>query len=450
MRVINLQISSEAEALSTKHQSLSLLGYLIDDDTLMASKCRVIFIGTGQCMPECCTMTRISLSSISLCKTDLLVVLDNGPYAVHNGHLILRRWTRDYYALVEVQRIQDGFRITMAEDQRFQPMNIDPPPEVDNDGNDGDVNDNDNGNKDHGNGGGDGNNGGPDNNPGNGEQEDMDLEGGTEDDQPDDPLPGGIQPPFENGFHQAPENSPPSSRDDRGVRLEEQPEEMVGNIVLSPNPIAVGFDDIPDWWRPWGFFCNAQSNNLENEVNQGYSQVKVIVSETMLTEVVDHQEAEYQLEEQASQYFSRILMQGEKINKFEEDIILTWPLSNSTPGNQDQVQTVPSGFLSAGCSSGKRTRWIPHAGSKKLKKMGCQFSSQKREGEDVSATNPAEAWSTNASRSLNSDQLQGPIAQGDSQGKGDFQEALQDMCRCKGARADESKAKEDEDWKWHF
>ncbi|CAI9106088.1 OLC1v1005146C1 [Oldenlandia corymbosa var. corymbosa] len=288
IRVTSMQISPAAESLLAENQSLSLLGYLIDDRYFNGEQMQTYLHRNWAVYARVTHYDRNLFVIRFLSKTDLLASFDNGPYAVHGGLLILRRWyedddivlgqvritklsiwvrrcgrlghpnhicsivldvaleaflddhfkaqaarnnapiywnelrkmfpetmradghknrrctrlmatflnkTRGYYSLIEEDKIRDGFRITMAEDQGFQPMNIDPPPEDDDEGNDDS---------------GQGLNGGG--------QEDIDLGDREDNEMHDDPLNEGIQPPFENGFHQGPENSTPSSTGERVVQ----------------------------------------------------------------------------------------------------------------------------------------------------------------------------------------------------------------------------------------
>ncbi|CAI9106555.1 OLC1v1005742C1 [Oldenlandia corymbosa var. corymbosa] len=196
--------------------------------------------------------------------------------------------TRDYYALIEEERINDGFQITMDEVQGFQPMNIDPPPGDDDDGEEGGNDpDNNEGNEE-----GNGHHGGPSN----GDQEDMDLGEGDGVDRYDSPPHVGMQPPYENGFHDDTIDSYPLSSIERG--------------------------------------------QLEFGVN--------------------HKEKDHNLELQPSQYFSRLYMQGKDINQAEEDIILTWPRDSEEPVSPTLSETRASITKSARRSNVKNQALIPN------------------------------------------------------------------------------------------
>ncbi|CAI9090760.1 OLC1v1025594C1 [Oldenlandia corymbosa var. corymbosa] len=268
--------------------------------------------------------------------------------------------TRSYYALIEEERVNDGFKITMDGDQGFHAMDIDPPPSEDDEDHNGDQTDEEENHED------------PDENRfGNGVIND-----------------GG---PQENGFHEgsatssppgsvARGNSPNSvlsfpsftvSHDDRDrlpnynlleltqatfsplsnlIPSEDQPQETNGlensvdvvsyvepsvlvNSQISGNSNVLSVEehsvDVPS---PGIGDLNIKDKDRKFSVDQdtlfdteNEMVAKEVDAENLVTPEMEEADAQYQLEEQAAQYFSRLLVAGDEINSMEKAIILSWP-----------------------------------------------------------------------------------------------------------------------------
>ncbi|CAI9114852.1 OLC1v1015661C1 [Oldenlandia corymbosa var. corymbosa] len=342
MRVAGMQISLAAEAISAEDQPLSLLGYLIDDRYFNGEQMQNYINGNWALYARVQHYDMNFFVIRFLCKNDLLAVLDNGPYAVHGGLLILRRWYADDEIVLDRVRIM---KLSMDQAERnHAPMYRNElremfPETMRAEGHRNSRWEDDEGDDDY-----------HIENLDNGGQEDMDIGEGTAENQHDGPPPGEHGAPHENDFHNGSSHSSSTS---------------TGKIE-----------------RAWGIFCNAQHTRLlssgeEEDGNQSVEQVKEMASQGRLTEIRDNTEEMFQLEEQASQYFSRLYMAGEKINQVEENIILNWPLMlDPTIQTLQDRKLMQMKGKDDNHSSGPRTE-LNHSHTQRFKRKGKSFQEKK-------------------------------------------------------------------------
>ncbi|CAI9099612.1 OLC1v1036461C2 [Oldenlandia corymbosa var. corymbosa] len=323
--------------------------------------------------------------------------------------------TRSYYALIEEDRVNDGFRITMNGDQGFHAMDIDPPPSEDDEDHNDDQSEEEENHADP-DGPEDPDNGPPDDNLEE-DQEDMEVENRFGNGAINE---GG---PQENGFHEGSANSTPPGSVARGnspnsvlsfpsftvlhdvqdmlhvhnllvlaqstVSLtsnrsisEEQSQDInawdnfvhvissveptildssllsgnsnvlsreeprvdvlspdIGDLVVTDQGSQLNtstMTNLPAWWRSWGFFCNAKTSLVQEDhdidlESENVMVVREVIAESLATPEMEEGDAQFQLGEQAAQYFSRLLVAGEEVNSREKAIILSWPQLRGMP-----------------------------------------------------------------------------------------------------------------------
>ncbi|CAI9117356.1 OLC1v1018733C1 [Oldenlandia corymbosa var. corymbosa] len=268
----------------------------------------------------------------------------------------------------------------MDGEQGFQPMNVDVPLGDDGDNDDGDAGNDDEGDDDYQN-----------ENLDNGGQEDIDIGEGIAGNQHDGPPPGEHGTPHENGFHNGSSHSSPPSTRIRGdsptnvlscdfsyssstndIVVVDEPEMIMHHSQIGPSNAILGDSD-----SQIGETSLLMNRGEEEDGDQSVEQVKETASQERLTEIIDNTEEMFQLEEQASQYFSRLYMAGEKINQVEENIILKWPLMlDPTKQTHQDGKLLQMKGKEDSHSSGPRTE-LNHIHTQMFKRKGKSFQEKK-------------------------------------------------------------------------
>ncbi|CAI9094999.1 OLC1v1030848C1 [Oldenlandia corymbosa var. corymbosa] len=289
--------------------------------------------------------------------------------------------TRSYYAFIEEERVNDDFRITMNGDQGFHAMDIDLSPSDDDEDHNDDQNDEEENHEDPD--GPEGSDNGPPDDGQEEDQEDMEVEHRFGNGFLND---GG---PQENGFHEGSAASSPLGSAAKGnspnsvlsfpsfnvlprdmlpnhsmleltqenfsplsnlISTEDQLQETNGlenfvGVVSNVDPSVLVNSQIPrnsnvlsveehsaDVPSPGIGDLNTIAEDRELIADQdtlfdmeNELVVKEVEAESLVAPQMEEAEAQYQLEEQAAQYFSRLLVAGDEINSMEKAIILSWP-----------------------------------------------------------------------------------------------------------------------------